>query len=68
MTETVLVVTPLRVRLVIERDSSGLYVGHLHEYPGIISQGRTRTAVRKNLIRLLRWTSRAHPEELDLFR
>lgn len=68
MTETILVVTPLRVRFVINKDSSGLYVGHIGEYPGIISQGRTRATVRRNLVHLLRRISREHPEELVLFR
>lgn len=68
MTETILVVTPLKVRFDIRKDASGLYVGQVREYPGIISQGRTATAVRRNLVRLLREISREHPEELALFR
>jgi predicted RNase H-like HicB family nuclease len=68
VSETVLVVTPLRVRFVIERDPSGLYVGHVREYPGILTQGRTRESVRRGLIRLLREISREHPRELALFR
>ena len=67
MTETVLVTTPLKVNLVIRRDASGLYVGHIRQYPGIISQGRTQTSVRRKLIRLLREISRNHPDELSLF-
>jgi len=67
-TETVLVVTPLKVRFVIERDPSGLYVGHIREYPGILTQGRTRDTVRRGLIRLLREIGRDHPRELALFR
>ncbi|MBI5368819.1 MAG: hypothetical protein HZA54_17420 [Planctomycetes bacterium] len=68
MAETVLVTTPIRVTFDVRRDPSGLHVGQLREYPGIISQGRTREAVKRNLIRVLREVSRAHPEELRLFR
>jgi predicted RNase H-like HicB family nuclease len=68
MTETVLVTTPLRVTFVIQRDPSGLYVGHLREFPGIISQGRSPASLRRNLIRVLRQVSREHPEDLPLFR
>jgi predicted RNase H-like HicB family nuclease len=67
MTETVFVVTPLRVRFIIEKDASGLYAGRLREYPGIVSQARTAEGVKRNLIRLLREISREHPEELRLF-
>ena len=68
MTETVLVTTPLRVTFVLHRDPFGYYVGHLREFPGIISQGKTRDSVKRNLIRVLREVSREHPEELALFR
>ncbi len=68
MSETVLVVTPLRVRFIIEKDASGFYAGCLREYPGIVSQARTPAGVKRNLIRLLREISREHPEELRLFR
>ena len=67
MIQTVLVTTPLKVRFSIQKDPSGLYVGHVHEYPGVISQGKTRQSVRRKLIRLLREISRTHPEELSLF-
>lgn len=66
--EKIYVVTPLTVRFVIEKDPSGLFVGHVQEYPGIITQGRTRLSVRNNLIRLLRHISRTTPKELALFR
>lgn len=68
MPETVLVTTPLKVSFLIKRDPSGLYYGSLREYPGLISQGRTRESVRRRLIGLLREVSRHHPEELQLFR
>ena len=68
MAETIFVKTPLEVTFKIQRDPSGLFVGHVEEYPGIITQGRTRDSVKRKLIRLLREISREHPEELALFR
>lgn len=68
MAETVYVRTPLAVSFDIARDPSGLYVGQITEYPGIISQGRTVASVRRKLVALLREISREHPEELALFR
>lgn len=68
MTETIFVRTPLRISFVIRRDPSGVFTGQLRQFPGIISQGRTREAVKRNLVRLLREISREHPEELGLFR
>lgn len=67
MPETILVRTPLTVTFEIRTDPSGLFVGWVRQYPGIISQGRTRASVKRNLIRLLRDISRNHPEELSLF-
>ncbi len=67
MPETILVTTSLQVSFDIKRDVPGLYYGCVREYPGLISQGRTREVVRKRLIRLLRDVSRNHPEELRLF-
>ena len=64
---TVFITTPLNVRFAVRKDPSGLYVGHVVEYPGIISQGRTRDSVRRKLIGLLREIGRKHPEELSLF-
>ena len=68
MAETVYVRTPLAVSFDISKDPSGLYVGRITEYPGIISQGRTIASVRRKLVALLREISREHPEELVLFR
>ncbi|MBI4617623.1 MAG: hypothetical protein HY720_28685 [Planctomycetes bacterium] len=68
MPETIYVRTPLRVSFDIRKDPSGLYYGHVREYPGILSQGRSRTAVRRKLVSLLREVVREHPEELPLFR
>lgn len=68
MTETVLVVTPLRVEFAIRKDPSGVFYGHIRQYPGIVSQARTVGALRRKLIRVLREISREHPEELTLFR
>jgi predicted RNase H-like HicB family nuclease len=69
MTETVLVQTPLEVTFVIDRDEeSAIYYGCLQEFPGIISQGRTRQSVKGKLIALLREISREHPEELRFFK
>ena len=68
MPETIFVKTPLEVTFKIQKDPSGLFVGYLEEYPGIISQGRTRDSVKRKLIRLLREISRDHPGELALFR
>ncbi len=68
MAQTILVTTPVRVSFDIKRDASGLYFGYLKEYPGIISQGRTRNVVQRRLVRLLREIGRNHPEELQLFR
>ena len=68
MPETIFVKTPLEVTFKIQENSPGLFVGYLEEYPGIISQGRTRDSVKRKLIRLLREISRDHPGELALFR
>ena len=68
MAETVYVTTPIEITFEIDKDPSGLYVGHLAEFPGIISQGRTRRSVKRKLVGLLRQISRDHPEELGLFR
>ena len=68
MMQTVYVRTPIKVSFVIRRDASGTYVGFLKEFPGIISQGRTRDGVKRSLVRVLREVSREHPEELRLFR
>lgn len=65
--EVINVVVPLKVTLRIERDPSGLLVGVVNEYPGVITQGRTRDSVRRKLIALLREIGREHPEELRLF-
>ena len=68
MTVTVLVTTPLRVRILTRKDASGVFFGQVKEYPGLITQGKTRASVGRKLIRLLREISREHPEELSLFR
>lgn len=68
MTQTILVTTPLKVTFRIRREPTGIHVGQLAEYPGIITQGRSRDSVRRKLIRLLRETDREHPEEIPLFR
>ncbi len=68
MPETVVVRTAVRVTFAIRRDPSGQFVGQIREYPGMITQGRTRASVRKRLIALLRETSLHHPEDLPLFR
>lgn len=67
MAETIFVTTPLEVTFKVERDPSGVFVGYVREYPGIVSQARTREAVKRKLVRLLREISRDHPEELRLF-
>ncbi|MBI2898165.1 MAG: hypothetical protein HYY06_31740 [Deltaproteobacteria bacterium] len=67
MLQTILVTTPLKVSFKIAHDPSGIYYGHVVQYPGVISQGRTPASVRAKLIRILREIGRSHPEELRLF-
>lgn len=68
MTETVLVRTPIRVTPVLRRDDGGWWIGHLKEYPGIISQARSRSRLIRNLYSVLRDVAREEPETLGLFR
>lgn len=64
----ILVSIPLSIRFTIAKDrESGLFVGHVVEYPGFVTQGRTREAVERKLVRELRHTFRHYPDERSAF-
>jgi hypothetical protein len=68
MTHEVLVQTRIRISPVVRKEPTGWWVGWLKEYPGIISQSRTRHGLIQNLIRLVRDIAKNEPESLGLFR